>query len=247
MARRKKIPNCPWFNPENYTKSADLDYTGWLEQLILRWHARENHEIYPSGMKETILGLKSLAINLIESCGIADITPIKEADWLIGAATLLTASGCFDGLGAMSVLELHCIGHFFNEQMRKPLKDHQMLLETNGRAFISVPLDLPDGVLMKQFKQWLENRRKSRPPKLTKMRRQTWAKCCLLQWLDLKHWNQRTGAGYSDSALFTLASNKSLDCDEDTLKKTTKPEAEKVMSFQFLEALAKITKAGFNS
>lgn len=107
------------------------------------------------------------------------------------------------------------------------------------RVFLSVPMNLPDALLKREFAQWLEQSREKIPVAALKRRELTWAESGILPCLDLMHWNSRNG----DKLSLQNVINFSGIGIRDVYNKTTKPWLEKVLTTDFLhtflsEALA---------
>ncbi len=113
----------------------------------------------------------------------------------------------------------------------KPIDLHQR------HGIIKVPLELPDHLLVEQFKAWLKLKRKEISPAYHRRRQKTWVTCYLLPVLDLKHWIDRNNLVWTTESLIKIASNRMLD--RGNFERTTSVWLKKVLSAKFLSTLEK--------
>lgn len=113
----------------------------------------------------------------------------------------------------------------------KPIDLHQR------HGIVKVPLELPDHLLVEQFKAWLKLKRKAISPVYQRRRQKTWVTCYLLPVLDLKHWIDRNNLAWTTESLIKIASNRMLD--RVNFERTTNVWLKKVLSAKFLSTLEK--------
>lgn len=115
--------------------------------------------------------------------------------------------------------------------------DEKLFHSNQRRAFLSIPMNLPDALLKREFALWLEDAREKIPVAALKRRESTWAESGILPCLDLMHWNLRNGNKLSLQNIIDFSGVGSIEVESRAVfNKTTKPWMVKALTTEFLQA-----------
>jgi hypothetical protein len=234
MAKRiKHVSELPaWFKLEKYDFTKNLDAQGWYEQLSMRGiclyrlieHLNDKTQP-PKELKSAIQALRENPnTNIHSDKRLEDYFPYGS-----NLLHLLDPQTNTDKL--LGITPITTNNPFYNSYQAK---------EDTNKDTIKINLSLPDSLLIENFKRYLSAQRKIKEPASKHFRESDfshWSKLGVLPYLDLIILEYETNSRISNRILAD-ALYPSGEKGEETIRKTTSPLSNQLISFFTLHQLA---------